>query len=62
MRNDTDRVRDALHSIPPDCDRAAWVKTGMAYHAAGGDFDTFSEWSAQAPSYNAQACKASCDA
>jgi hypothetical protein len=30
----------------------------MAYHAAGGDFDTFNEWSAQAPSYNAQACKA----
>jgi len=53
-----DRARDALHSIPADCDRAAWVKTGMGFHAAGGDFDTFDQWSAQAPSYNAQACKA----
>ena len=56
--NDTARARDALFSIPADCERAAWVKTGMAYHAAGGDFDTFNEWSAPAPSYNAQACKA----
>ncbi len=53
-----DRARDALHSIPADCDRAAWVKAGMAFHAAGGDFDTFNDWSAQAESYNAQACKA----
>jgi hypothetical protein len=58
MRSDTDRARDALHSIPPDCDRAAWVKTGMAFHAAGGDFGTFNEWSAPAGNYNAQACKA----
>jgi len=58
MLNNTDRARDALHSIPPDCDRAAWVKTGMAYHAAGGDFDTFDQWSAPAGNYNAQACKA----
>lgn len=58
MRSDTDRARDALHSIPPDCDRTAWVKTGMAFHAAGGDFDTFNEWSAPAGNYNKQACKA----
>lgn len=56
--NDTARARDALFSIPADCERAAWLKTGMAYHAAGGDFDTFKEWSAAAGSYNAQACKA----
>lgn len=56
--NDTDRARDALQSLNPDCDRAAWVKAGMAFHAAGGDFDTFSDWSAGAPSYNFQACKA----
>lgn len=53
-----DRARDALHAIPPDCDRAAWVKTGMAFHAAGGDFDTFNDWSAGADSYNAQAARA----
>lgn len=56
--NDTDRARDALQSLNPDCDRATWVKAGMAFHAAGGDFDTFSDWSAGAPSFNPQACKA----
>lgn len=56
--NDTDRARDALQSLNPDCDRATWVKTGMAFHAAGGDFDSFNDWSAGASSYNPQACKA----
>ena len=58
MLTDTTRAIDALQAIPPDCDRAAWVKTGMAFHAAGGDFDTFNDWSAGADSYNAQACRA----
>ena len=60
MRNghNPDRACDSLQSLDPNCDRAAWVKTGMAFHAAGGDFETFNEWSAQAHSYNAQACKA----
>lgn len=56
--NDTDRARDALQSLNPNCDRGAWVKTGMAFHAAGGDFDTFNDWSAQGDNYNAQACRA----
>lgn len=56
--NNPDRARDALYSIPPDCDRAAWVKTGMAFHAAGGDFDSFDQWSAGADSYNTQAARA----
>jgi len=56
--NDTDRARDALFSIPPDCDRAAWVKTGMAAHAAGLGFDDFDTWSSPAANYNAQACRA----
>jgi len=58
MTNDLDRARSALQAIPPDCDRASWVKAGMSFHANGGDFDTFDQWSAQAPSYNAQACRA----
>ena len=53
-----DRARDALHAIPSDCDYTAWLKSGMAFHAAGGDFDTFNEWSASAPSYKAQDCRA----
>ena len=58
MRNDTDRARDALHSIPPDLPRDGWVKAGMAAHAAGLGFDDFDTWSAPAGNYNAQACKA----
>jgi len=56
--NDADRARDALHSMPADCDRATWVKTGMAFHAAGGGLEDWDAWSAQAPSYNGQACRA----
>lgn len=58
MGSELDRASDALQSLNPNCDRAAWVKTGMAFHAAGGGFEAFNEWSAQAHSYNAQACKA----
>ena len=56
--NDTDRVRDALQSLNANCDRGAWVKTGMAFHSAGGDFDAFNDWSAQGDTYNAQAARA----
>jgi putative DNA primase/helicase len=52
-----DRARDALHAIPPDLPRDKWVKAGMAFHAAGGGFDDFDQWSAQADNYNAQACR-----
>jgi hypothetical protein len=58
MRNDTDRARDALHSIPADLPRDGWVKAGMAAHAAGLGFDDFDNWSAPAGNYNAQACRA----
>jgi putative DNA primase/helicase len=57
MHSDTDRASDALHAIPPDLDRAAWVKAGMGFNDAGGDFDTFDTWSAQAGSYNAADCR-----
>ena len=53
-----DRARDALHSIPADLPRDQWVKAGMAAHAAGLSFDDFDQWSASAPSYNAQSCRA----
>lgn len=58
MRNDTDRARDALQHIDPNCDRAAWVKTGMSAHAAGLSFDDFDQWSAGADSYNVQTARA----
>lgn len=56
--HDTDRARDALYTIPPDLPRDAWVKTGMAAHAAGLSFDDFDQWSAPAGNYNAQAARA----
>lgn len=34
--HDPDRLRDALHAIPPDLSREMWVKAGMAFHAGGG--------------------------
>ncbi len=53
-----DRARDALYAIPADLPRDQWLKAGMAFHAAGGDLNTFDQWSAPADNYNAQACKA----
>lgn len=53
-----DRARDALYTLPPDLPRDAWVKTGMAAHAAGLSFDDFDQWSAPAGNYNAQAARA----
>jgi KaiC/GvpD/RAD55 family RecA-like ATPase len=55
--SDTAKAIDALHAIPPDLDRATWVKAGMGFHAAGGDFDSFDQWSAGADSYNAAAVR-----
>lgn len=46
-----DRARDALYAIPAHLPRDQWVKAGMAFHSAGGNFDTFNDWSAQAPNY-----------
>ena len=57
MLNEVDRASDALYSIPPDLPRDGWVKAGMGFNAAGGDFDTFDAWSAQAGNYNAADCR-----
>ena len=52
MLADTDRARDALHSIPPDLPRDEWVRAGMAAQSAGLDFDAFNDWSAGAGNYD----------
>ena len=57
MNADTDRARDALRAIPPDCDRETWVKVGMSAQAAGVDFDTFDTWSAGAENYDSRAAR-----
>ena len=56
--SDLDRARSALQFIPADLPRDQWLKAGMGFHAAGGGFDDFDQWSAQAESYNAQDCRA----
>ena len=53
----SDRARDALYAIPPDLPRDEWVRAGMGFHAAGGDFDTFNDWSAGAGNYDAAAAR-----
>ncbi len=55
--SDTKKAIDALYAIPPDCDRETWVKVAMGFHAAGGDFDTFNEWSAGASNYDPAAAR-----
>ena len=57
MLAEIDRARDALYAIPPDTDRDSWVRAGFAFHAAGGDFETFNDWSAQANNYQASDCR-----
>lgn len=57
MAADIDRARDALFSVPPDADRETWVKAAMGFHAAGGDFDTFNDWSARADNYDPAAAR-----
>ncbi|WP_167372737.1 AAA family ATPase [Acidovorax carolinensis] len=57
MAADSDRARDALQAIPPDLPRDEWVRAGMAAQAAGLDFDTFNDWSAQAGNYDERAAR-----
>jgi len=52
-------ANDALFCLSADCDRVNWFKIGAAYKQAGGDFNTFDQWSATAPQrYNASNCLA----
>lgn len=50
------RARDALYSLSANCDRATWVRIGMAFHAAGGSFDDFDQWSALGDTYDVKEC------
>jgi hypothetical protein len=57
MATELDRAADALNTIPANCDRDTWLKAAMGFHAAGGDFDTFSDWSARAENYDPAAAR-----
>lgn len=54
---DTELARQALYSIPPDLPRDEWVKASMGAHAAGLDFETFNDWSAQGGNYDPAAAR-----
>lgn len=54
---DTELARQALFSIPPDLPRDKWVKASMGAHAAGLDFETFNDWSAQGGNYDPTAAR-----
>ena len=51
MVSEYERAASALQSIDPACDRASWVKLGMAAKAAGLKFEDFNQWSASAGNY-----------
>ncbi|TVR61844.1 MAG: DUF3987 domain-containing protein, partial [Candidatus Competibacteraceae bacterium] len=55
MRDDPERIRDALCFISAD-DRDTWLRMGMAIKSEVGDtgFDLWDAWSQQAPSYNSR--------
>ena len=55
--HDNERARNALYSIPADIPRDQWVKAAMGFHAAGGSFEVFDNWSAQDEGYNAPKTK-----
>lgn len=57
FHDDTALARNALMAIPSDIPRDEWVRTGMAAHAAGLEFDDFDSWSATAPSYDQRAAR-----
>lgn len=54
--DDADRLRafNALNAIKlgPDSSRDTWIEIGMAYKAAGGDFDRFDAWCQNQPGYD----------
>jgi len=58
MRNDIDRIREALQFIDPS-DRKTWVEMGMAIHAEFADtgFDLWEAWSQQAENYKASSVR-----
>lgn len=56
IEHDPDRARRALLALDPGIDRDTWVTIAMTAKAAGIDFDTFDQWSAQAANYRKADC------
>jgi len=49
-----ERARSALNAIDATCDRATWIRLGMAARAAGLSFDDFDGWSATGANYSGE--------
>lgn len=51
MTHDIDRVRAALHAIPPDLPREDWLRAAMGAKAAGLSLEDFTTWSGSASNF-----------
>lgn len=49
-----ERAADALFAIPTPATRPEWLTITTAYKAAGGNFETWDEWSKRGEGYNEQ--------
>ena len=49
--NELERAESALLRLDAGCDRATWVRVGMAVKAAGLPFEVFHDWSASGSNY-----------
>lgn len=49
-----EKANSALLAIPTPTDRETWLKIGMAFKDAGGEFETWDEWSKRGSNYNAR--------
>ncbi len=47
-------LSEALSYISADLPRDEWVKVAAAWKSAGGDFDSWDEWSSKGQSYNSK--------
>lgn len=57
MQNDID-IRQCLDALSADCTHDEWFNICTAFKSAGGDYDTFNNWSAKATNrYNEADCK-----
>ena len=51
-------IAQYLRCLPANCDRQTWIEIGGAFKSAGGDFETFDQWSQTAQEkYNATDCR-----
>lgn len=51
-------INEYLKALSANCGREPWIRIGGAFKSAGGDFETFDQWSQTAPErYDAPNCR-----